>query len=73
MSTAQRLGLGGTVITFGVVMALAVIGLVPTVIAQSQNNDADVIGLTLNDIDSGTSASGTTTYTASYSQRRESR
>ena len=69
MSTAQRLGLGGTVITFGVVMALAVIGLVPTVIAQSQNNDATVIGLALNDIDSGTSASGTTTYTASAANR----
>ena len=37
--------------------------------AERRSNDADVIGLALSDIDSGTSASGTTTYTASAANR----
>ena len=36
MNTAKRLGLLGTAIT----LALAVIGLTPTVLAQSQSSDA---------------------------------
>ena len=69
MSTAQRLGIRGTVITVEVVMALAVIGLVPAAMAQSQSNDATLSCLTLSDIDFGTSESGTTTYTASAANR----
>ena len=41
------------------------IGLTPTVLAQSQSSDATLSGLTLSDVDFGTFASGTTSYTAS--------
>ena len=67
MNAAQRLGLRGTVITLGVALALAavLIGLTPTVLAQSQSNDATLSGLTLSRVNFGTFASGTMTYTAS--------
>ena len=67
MNAAQRLGLRETVITLGVALVLAavLIGLTPTVLAQSQSNDATLSGLTLNGVDFGTFASGTITYTAS--------
>ncbi len=68
-SAAQRLGLRGTVITFGVSDGLSVVGLVPTIMAQSQSNAATLGGLTLSDIDSGTFASGTTTHAASAANR----
>ena len=42
MNTAKRLGSFGTAIMFGV--ALAVIGLTPTVLAQSQSSDAELGG-----------------------------
>ena len=45
-------------------MALLIV-LSPTVLAQSQSTDATLSGLTLSDVDFGTFASGTTTYTAS--------
>ena len=69
MNTAQRLGLRGTVITVGVALALVavLVGLTPTVLAQSQSNDASLSGLTLSEVDFGTFASGTTSYTASVS------
>ncbi len=41
------------------------IGLTPTVLAQSQSSDATLSGLTLSNVDFGTFASGTTSYTAS--------
>ena len=63
MATARRIGLLGTVTTLGV--ALAVIGLTPTVLAQSQSSDATLSALTLSDVDYGTFESGTTSYTAS--------
>ena len=67
MNAAQRLGLRETVITLGVALVLAavLIGLPPTVLAQSQSNDATLSGLTLSGVDFGTFASGTITYTAS--------
>ena len=42
-----------------------IVGLTPTVLAQSQSSDATLSGLTLSDVDFGTFASGTTSYTAS--------
>ena len=39
-------------------------GLASTALAQSQSNDATLSGLTLSDVDFGTFASGTTSYTA---------
>ena len=42
-----------------------VIGLSPTVLAQSQSTDATLSALTLSDVDFGTFAPGTTSYTAS--------
>ena len=42
-----------------------IIGLTPTVLAQSQSSDATLSALTLSDEDFGTFASGTTSYTAS--------
>ena len=53
----------------GVVMALAVTILIPTALAQSQSNDATLSGLTLSEVDFGTFASSTTTYTASVAHR----
>ena len=44
---------------------LLLIGLSPTVLAQSQSSDATLSALTLSGVDFGTFASGTTTYTAS--------
>ena len=67
MTIARRLGLLGTAIMFGV--ALAAIGLTPTVLAQSQSSDATLSGLTLSDVDFGTFASDTTNYTASVGNR----
>ena len=65
MITARRLGLRNTVITHGVMLGLAaMISLTPTVLAQSQSNDATLSGLTLSQMDFGTFASGTTSYTA---------
>ena len=69
MSTALRLGFGRTVITLGVALALAVTGLTPTVLAQSQSSDATLSALTLSDVDFGTFASSTTSYTASVANR----
>ena len=65
MTTSNRLVLLGAVITLGVMMALAGIGLAPTALAQSQSSDATLSTLTLSDVDFGTFASGTTSYTAS--------
>ena len=48
-----------------VVTGLAVTGLTPPVLAQSQSSDATLSGLTLSNVDFGTFASGTTSYTAS--------
>ncbi len=45
------------------------IGFPPTVLAQSQSSDAKLSGLTLSDVDFGTFASGTTSYTASVANR----
>ena len=42
-----------------------IVGLTPTVLAQSQSSDATLSGLTLSNVDFGTFASGTTSYTAS--------
>ena len=72
MNAVRRLGLRGTVITVVVALVLAagLIGLTPTVLAQSQSNDATLSGLTLIGVDFGTFASGTTTYTASVSSGR---
>ena len=44
---------------------LLLLGLSPTVLAQGQSTDATLSGLTLSDVDFGTFASGTTSYTAS--------
>ena len=41
------------------------VGVSPTVLAQSQSSDATLSGLTLSDVGFGTFASGTTSYTAS--------
>ncbi len=65
MTIARRLGLLGTAIT----LAVAVIGLTPTVLAQSQSSDATLSALTLSDVNFGTFASSTTTYTASVANR----
>ena len=72
MNAGKQLGLRETVITLGVALALAtvLIGLTPTVLAQSQSNDATLDGLTLSGVDFGTFASGTLTYTASVSSGR---
>ena len=59
------------------VVAGALLGLIglfafggwPSVSAQSQSNDATLSGLTLSDVDFGTFASGTTSYTASVANR----
>ena len=53
----------------GVVLALAVTILIPTALAQSQSSDATLSDLTLSDVDFGTFASITTTYTASVAHR----
>ena len=45
------------------------IGLTPTVLAQSQSSDATLSALTLSDVDFGTFASSTATYTASVANR----
>ena len=45
------------------------IGLSPTVLAQSQGSDATLSNLTLSDVDFGTFASSTTSYTASVANR----
>ena len=50
MTIVNRLGLKRTVITLGVVLALAVISLSPTVLAQSQSSDATLSALTLSDV-----------------------
>ena len=42
-----------------------IVGLTSTVLAQSQSSDATLSGLTLSNVDFGTFASGTTSYTAS--------
>ena len=47
----------------------AIIGLSPTVVAQSQSSDATLRGLTLSSVDFGTFASGTISYTASVANR----
>ncbi len=44
---------------------ILLIGLSPAVMAQSQSSDATLSALTLSDVDFGTFASGTTSYTAS--------
>ena len=44
MTTVQRLRFSGTVIALGIVMALAVIDLSPTILAQSQSSDAELDG-----------------------------
>ena len=72
MKTARRLALTGTVIIFSVLMGL--IGLFSVdgpifVSAQGQSSDATLSGLTLSDVDFGTFASATTTYTASVANR----
>ena len=64
MNTAKRLGLWRTVIALAIVMALTVSGLAPRVLAQSQSNDATLSALTLSDVDFGTFAPGTTSYSA---------
>ena len=58
-----------TVFTLGVVVALTVTALTPTVLAQSQSSDATLSALTLSDVDFGTFASSTTSYTASVAHR----
>ena len=68
MKTARRVAITGTVSIFSLLMGL--IGLFavdgsPFVSAQSQSSDATLSGLTLSDVDFGTFASGTTSYTAS--------
>ena len=45
------------------------VGIASTAMAQSQSSDATLSGLTLSDVDFGTFASGTTTYTASVANR----
>ena len=69
MATARRLGLLGTVTMLGVALALAMIGLTPTALAQSQSSDATLSALTLSDVDFGTFLSSTTSYTASVANR----
>ena len=72
MKTARRLGLTGTVILFSVLMGLISLFPVdgtPFVSAQSQSGDATLSGLTLSDVDFGTFASATTSYTASVYMR----
>ena len=53
----------------GAVIALAATILIPTGVAQGQSNDATLSDLTLSDVDFGTFASSTTTYTASVAHR----
>ena len=62
MITARRIRLALKVLLFA--LAVWPIGLTPAVLAQSQSNDATLSALTLSDVDFGTFASSTSSYTA---------
>ena len=63
---ATRHRLAGAAIAGALVL---LIGLCPTVLAQSQGSDASLSDLTLSDVDFGTFSSSVTTYTASVANR----
>ena len=67
MVTTKRISLTARILL--IALAVWLIGLTPTVLAQSQSNDATLSGLTLSDVDFGTFVSGTTSYTASAANR----
>ena len=66
MNKERRVVCTRVVLILGVSLVLAaIIGLSPTVVAQSQSSDATLSGLTLSSVDFGTFATGTISYTAS--------
>ncbi len=62
---AVRPGRSRAALILSVALALAATGLTPTALAQTQSTDATLSALTLSNVDFGTFASGTTSYTAS--------
>ena len=67
MGTTKRVSL--TVRILLIALAVWLIGLTSTVLAQSQSSDATLSDLTLSHVGFGTFASGTTSYTASVANR----
>ena len=63
MGTTKQIGL--TVQVLLIALAVWLIGLSPTVLAQSQSTDATLSALTLSDVNFGIFAAGTTSYSAS--------
>ena len=70
MNNVKRPRLIGAAFLLGLVLALSVTGLIPTVLSQSQSSDAALSALTLSDVDFGTFASGSDLL---HGKRRQSR